>query len=387
MNREQSQPMDTNPNNPQGPQPQNPENSGPIQPGQQPAPTGWERPQQPPQQSNPQQPAPQRLGTPPDPAQQTGRHSQPEPGTDATVPLPTSPQQTTPMNAATPPPAQRGPVGPGPGPVGPGPGGPGGPTGPGGPAGPVNVGPSQPPAQRSQKSKSKIIGLSAAGLVAVLVILLVGSELYFRNSVQSCLGENIKNGTKANDVSVSLSKKPMILQATGKLPSIDIQATGLNATEGLNAHILLKGVEPSGDNRVDDATIQGTFTADGIKNKVSQTGVLSNPTVNLNTSANQIEITGTAIIVPITINLKPTLQDNKVVLTASKASVMGVGVPDDLAQQLITAIADIPTPQGLTASDLKMTDQGVSVTYTGKNVLPKDIESSGDTGAVSCSVI
>ncbi|WP_041944496.1 LmeA family phospholipid-binding protein [Tsukamurella paurometabola] len=362
--------MDTNPNDPQRPEPQIPDNSGPFQPGQQPAPGGWERPQQPPRQ--PQQPGPERIGGPQ--PEQPGRHAQPQPGSDQTVPLPASPQQvppqqTVPMSAATPP------------------AGPGGPGGPGNP-GPMNVGPSQPPAQRSEKSKSKIIGLTAAGLVAALVIILVGSELYFRNSVSSCLEDNVKNGTKANNVSVSFSKTPMVLQQlSGKIPSINIDAQGLNATDGLNANILLKGVDPGGDNRVDEAVIQGTFTADGIKNKVSQTGVLTNPTVNLNTSASQIEITGTALIVPITVNLKPTLKDNKVVLTASKASILGVGVPDDLAQQLISAIADIPTPQGLTASDLKMTDQGVSVTYTGKNVLPKDIESSGDMGSVSCSVI
>ena len=81
------------------------------------------------------------------------------------------------------------------------------------------------------------------------------------------------------------------------------------------------------------------------------------------------------------------IKDNKVVLTASKASVFGIGVPDDLAQQLITAVADIPTPKGLTASDLKMTDEGISLRYSGQNVLPKDIESGSDVGATSCSVV
>ncbi|GAB3129766.1 hypothetical protein GCM10027289_13000 [Tsukamurella serpentis] len=257
------------------------------------------------------------------------------------------------------------------------------------PQNPAPRGPNPAPAAKPQakKSRGKLIGLVAVGLVALLVILAVGSELYIRNRVQGCLADNIKNGTQANDVQVSFEKTPMLLQATGKIPSIDIRANGLNGTEGLSARILLKGVEPSGENRVDDATIVGEFTADGIKNKITQVKVISDPKVNLNAAENKIEISGTAVIFPVTVNLTPSIKDNKVVLTASKASVFGIGVPDDLAQQLITAVADIPTPKGLTASDLKMTDQGISMRYSGQNVLPNDIESGNDVGATNCSLL
>lgn len=260
---------------------------------------------------------------------------------------------------------------------------------------PGQPGPAGQPPQQAEQAKGpkqkmprgKLIGLVGAGLVAVLVILLVGSELYIRNHVQNCLSDSIKNGTKADEVQVSFEKTPMLLQATGKIPSIDIQVNGLNGTPGLDARILLKGVEPSGDNRVDDATIVGTLSADGIKNQVTASQVITDPKVTLNSAANQIEISGTAVIFPVTVNLKPTIKDNKVELTASKASVFGIGVPDDLAQQLITAVADIPTPKGLTASDLKMTDEGISLRYSGQGVLPDDIESGGDVGATNCSVL
>ncbi|MET9325504.1 LmeA family phospholipid-binding protein [Tsukamurella sp. NPDC003166] len=254
---------------------------------------------------------------------------------------------------------------------------------PGGPSGPVGPGgPGKPP--KAKRSTGKLIGLIAAGVVALVVIAFVGIELYVRNHIEGCLADNIKSGAKANDVSVSFAKTPMLIQnASGKMSSIDITIDGLQGTSGLNVRILLKGVDPSGDNRIDDATILGEFTADGIKNKVAQVPLLSDPKVTLNPSANRIEIT-TGLI---TINLTPSIKDNKVVLTASKASILGFGVPDELAQQAITAIADIPTPNGLTASDLKMTDQAVSLRYSGQNVLPKDIESGNDVGATNCSVL
>ncbi|KXO98607.1 LmeA family phospholipid-binding protein [Tsukamurella pseudospumae] len=305
-----------------------------------------------PQNPGPQHPAPQNVG-PQDgltrpiesAARPSGAHARPEPGQQPPVP----PAQIPPS----------------------------GPSGQGGPGGP-----GKPP--KAKRSTGKLIGLIAAGLVALVVIAFVGIELYVRNHIEGCLADNIKGGAKANDVSVSFAKTPMLIQnASGKMSSIDINIDGMQGTSGLNVHILLKGVDPSGDNKIDDATILGEFTADGIKNKVSQVPLLSDPKVTLNPSANQIEIT-TGLI---TINLTPSIKDNKVVLTASKASIFGFGVPDDLAQQVITAIADIPTPNGLTASDLKMTDQAVSVRYSGQNVLPKDIESGNDVGATNCSVL
>ncbi|MGC5024789.1 LmeA family phospholipid-binding protein [Tsukamurella sp. DT100] len=348
--------MDTNPNAPQNPGPpngpQDPNLTRPMAPADRQQQAPQQQPQQPPAQQPqaPQGPGPQDGLTRPieSAARPSGAHARQEPGQQPPVP-PVPPTQIPP----------------------------GGPSGQGGPAKPAK-----------QRSTGKLIGLAAAGLVAVLVIVLVGSELYIRNHVQNCLADNIKKGTSANDVKVSFEKTPMLIQnASGKIPSIDIQVDGMQGTAGLNAHLLLKGVEPSGDNKIDDATILGTFTADGIKNKVVSSQVISDPKVTLNTAANQIEISGTAVILPVTVNLKPTIKDNKVVLTASKASVFGIGVPDDLAQQLITAVADIPTPKGLTASDLKMTDEGISLRYSGQNVLPKDIESGSDVGATNCSVV
>ena len=86
-------------------------------------------------------------------------------------------------------------------------------------------------------------------------------------------------------------------------------------------------------------------------------------------------------------NVEKLIKDNKVVVTPSKTSIFGIGVPDDLVTEIVGAVADIPTPNGLTASDLKMTDEGISLRYSGQNVLPKDIESGSDVGATSCSVV
>lgn len=249
------------------------------------------------------------------------------------------------------------------------------------------VPPSTPARSGPKRFTGKLIGLIAAGVVALLVIVLVGSELYFRNHYESCIADNVKSGTKANDVQVSFEKTPMLVQNfSGKIPSINIQIDGYNGVTGMSAHALLKGVEPSGDNKADDADIVGTLTTDGIKDQVLKVPGLSDPTVTLNPSANTIQITGTVVILPVTLNLTPTIKDNKVVVTPSKTSVFGIGIPDDLVMQVVAAVADVPTPVGMTTKDLKMTDQGITLRYVGQNVPLNDLGASTGAGATNCSV-
>ncbi|GAA1081204.1 LmeA family phospholipid-binding protein [Tsukamurella spumae] len=316
-----------------------------------------------PQTPGPQQPAPQNVG-PQDgltrpiesAARPSGAHARPEPGQQPPVP----PAQIPPV-----PPAQIPP---------------GGPSGRGGPA--------EPAKPAKQRSTGKLIGLVAAGIVALLVIVLVGSELYIRNHYQSCIADNIKTGTKANDVKVSFEKTPMLIQnARGKIPSVDIQIDGFNGVSGMSAHAVLKGVTPSGDNKADDAVIVGSLTLDGIKNQVLSVPGLSDPTVTLKPSENKIEVTGTAVILPVTVNLSPSIKDNKVEVTASKTTIFGVGIPDELVKQLVAAVADLPTPKGMTVQNLKMTDSGITLEYVGQNVPLNDLGTGAESGMKDCSIL
>ncbi|WP_165824522.1 DUF2993 domain-containing protein, partial [Tsukamurella pulmonis] len=220
------------------------------------------------------------------------------------------------------------------------------------------------------------------------VIIGVGSELYIRNHYETCIADNIKSSAKASDVKVSFEKTPMLIQnASGKIPSIDIQIEGMNGVSGMSAHALLKGVEPSGDNKADDARIAGKLTAEGIKAQVLQVPGLSDPTVTLKPGENKIEITGTAVILPVTVNLTPSIKDNKVVVTPSKTSIFGIGVPDDLVTEIVGAVADIPTPKGTTVQNLKMTDDGITLEYVGQNVPLNDLGTEAASGATNCSLV
>ncbi len=252
----------------------------------------------------------------------------------------------------------------------------------GGPAGRAR------PSRPKKTSTGRIIGLAAAGLVAVVVILLVGSELWFRHSVSSCLSTNIKQAT-GGDASVSLSKEPTLIQYfSGTAPSLDINVDNLNNTPGLSARLHLTDVKVSGDNRIGSATIQGSMTADGILARVKSVPLIGDPKVVLDSQAGTIDITGTMLFAPLELTLKPELTDNKLQLAASKVQVMGFGVPDDLAQQVIDAVSgQLPTPKGLTASNLAVTSQAVSVTYSGTNVIPADLSTGNNAVSGNCSFL
>ncbi|MDF0528316.1 DUF2993 domain-containing protein [Tsukamurella sp. 8F] len=239
-----------------------------------------------------------------------------------------------------------------------------------------------------KRSTGRIVGLSAVGLVALLVIVLVGSELWFRHSSTSCIADMVKKGTGA-DAKVSLSKKPVLLQyASGTAPSIDIDIPdNLNNTPGLSAKLHLTDVQVKGDNKIGSATVVGSMSSDGILSRVKSVPLVGDPKVKLDKGAGTIDITGTMLFAPLEINLKPELKGGKLQLTAGKVNVMGFGVPDDLAQQLIDAVdGGLPTPKGLKADDVDVTDQNVSVTYSGQNVTPADLASGSNDLGGGCSV-
>ncbi|MFC7754611.1 LmeA family phospholipid-binding protein [Tsukamurella soli] len=225
--------------------------------------------------------------------------------------------------------------------------------------------------------------------MAVLVIVLVGSELWFRHSSTSCISKMVKNATGA-DASVSLSKEPVLIQYfSGTAPSIDIDIKDdLNNTPGLSARLHLTNVEVNSPNTIGSATVQGSMSADGILSRVKSVPLIGDPKVQLDSAAGDIDITGTMLFAPLELQLKPEMVDNKLQLTASKVSMMGFGVPDNLAQQVIDAVSgQLPTPKGLTLNSVQVTDNAVNVVYSGHNVTPADIASGGTGNSVgNCSV-
>ena len=96
-----------------------------------------------------------------------------------------------------------------------------------------------------RRRTAKIIGITAAALVLVLVIGAVASELILRKRVTDCLEQQFSSLTGV-PTSVSLSKKPMLLQATGsEIPWVQVDTA--NDSGATRLHIRADRIDADGD--------------------------------------------------------------------------------------------------------------------------------------------
>ena len=96
-----------------------------------------------------------------------------------------------------------------------------------------------------RRRTAKIIGITAAALVLVLVIGAVASELILRKRVTDCLEQQFSSLTGV-PTTVSLSKKPMLLQATGsEIPWVQVDTA--NDSGATRLHIRADRIDAESD--------------------------------------------------------------------------------------------------------------------------------------------
>ncbi|WLP89342.1 LmeA family phospholipid-binding protein [Gordonia sp. NB41Y] len=285
--------------------------------------------------------------------------------------------------------------------------------------------PTQPPADGVVTSapgrggKGKFIALGAVGVVLLVVIALVGSELFFRSRITNCLQDQLGEIT-GQPVSVSLSKKPVLVQVISKnLPYVQIDTDDSGGSSAIRLHVRADGVTQSGDavkidsvkgtgfvsfQRIVDLSKDGQFGLGGQGS--GQTGGTTGGTGGENFLANTqitslvgnpadgtIKVDAAAqlgfIPIPVSLTLKPVLDQGKVTFTAVEASAFIFGIPADYAQQFVDGFGDTlfgELTDDITVQDLKVTEQGVDFSVTGSNLDLSQMQTAGGQQTSSCSL-
>ena len=240
----------------------------------------------------------------------------------------------------------------------------------------------------SRRNRGKILAWTAAVLGLVVVIGLVGSELYFRNKAQNCMEQAFGDLT-GSPTSVALSKKPVLLQAmSNEFPYVQVD-TKNEAGTGMKLHARAEGITRSGDDtsirtldgtgfvpfdRVTELGEQaqsqnqnqsgGGLIDAGKITKVS--GNAADGTVSIDAS-----VTALFVSIPVSTVIKPVVENGKPKFEVQKASAFVFGVPADFAQQIVDQVST--TMFGtffdeVTIDNLKVTDSGVDFTVSGSDV-------------------
>ena len=238
----------------------------------------------------------------------------------------------------------------------------------------------------SRRNRGKILAWTAAALVLVLVIGLVGSELYFRNKAQNCMEQAFGDLT-GSPTSVALSKKPVLLQAmSNEFPYVQVDTKNESGT-GMTLHARAEGITRSGD----DTTIRtldgtGFVPFDRVTELGEQAqnqgqsggglidaGKITKVSGNADDGTVSIDASVTALFVsiPVSTVIKPVVENGKPKFEVQKASAFVFGVPSDFAQQIVDEVST--TMFGtffdeVTIDNLKVTDSGVDFTVSGSDV-------------------
>ncbi|MGW0038320.1 hypothetical protein [Gordonia sp. NPDC003376] len=270
--------------------------------------------------------------------------------------------------------------------------------------------------------KGKFIALGAVGVVLLVVIALVGSELFFRSRVTNCLEDQLGEIT-GQPVSVSLSKKPVLLQVISKnLPYVQIDTDDSGGSSAIRLHVRADGVSQSGDavtidsvqgtgfvsfQRVVDLSKNGQFglggqgsgqtggTTGGTGGTGGQNFLATTQITSLvgNPADGTIKVDAAAqlgfIPIPVSLTVKPVLEQGKVKFTAVEASAFIFGIPADYAQQFVDGFGDTlfgDLTDDITVQDLKVTEQGVDFSVTGSNLDLSQMQTAGGQQTSTCSL-
>lgn len=218
-------------------------------------------------------------------------------------------------------------------------------------------------------------------MIAVLAVLLivavagVGAEAYVRHRVTSCLVSSVSTAM-GGSVDIGLGNRPLLLALVDKqVPSLTVDAD--NAAFGtpdgpqltdLRVRSRFNGVHLPGSDGRDGYLDSSAATVDWPVSSISAT-VRSQPVGAL---ISQVSIDGGALQVQFlagvgNITLRPVVRSGQIAIETVDARVLGLGIPANLVQQLVTLLSrNLSTfPLGLTPTTVQVTDSGVHVTLAG----------------------
>lgn len=263
-----------------------------------------------------------------------------------------------------------------------------------GPPTPASVPVKSSPSKK--RPRGRTIGLIAAAVVLVLVIVGVGSELYVRHKVTNCLQTSFENLTGAN-TDVSVSRSPMLFSIMGgEVPWVQVDTTDGGDTT-MRLHARAEGISTDGGT-VKSLGGNGYLPYARIKSLSSSTGSGQPPIegITADKSAGTIKIATTVnftiIPVPVTVTLKPVLKDGAVTFEVKDATALMFGIGTDFAQPIVDQVTSSmfgPLFKQIQVTKLDVGDKGIDFAFSGKDVnLKSAAESTGTTGTTnsSCSM-
>ncbi|MGV9670156.1 LmeA family phospholipid-binding protein [Gordonia sp. NPDC003504] len=263
--------------------------------------------------------------------------------------------------------------------------------------------------------KGKFIALGAVGVILVVVIALVGTELFLRSRVTDCLESQFGSLT-GQSTSVSLSKKPILLQKfSNDFPYVQVD-TADDGSTGIRLHARADGLSQDGDalkisslsgtgyvpfQRVIDLSAQQSSSSggggngtggSGDQNALLPSGAEVTSVVG-NSTDGTVKVDATVQVaifpVPVSLTIKPVVDQGQVHFQVEQANAFVFGIPADFAQQFVDGFGDSlfgDFTKEIQVQSLKVTDQGVDFAVSGTDVDLTGATTSSGNQSEGCSL-
>lgn len=230
----------------------------------------------------------------------------------------------------------------------------------------------------------KVVALVVA---AVLIAVVVGGEMYARHVVRDCLTQQFRQQLSTK-VDIGLGIKPVLIEMVDhSIPSFTIDSSDarFGPAQGMKVHAVAHNIHLEDGNKragtIGSSDADVVWSSDGIAKTLQEqslnliSGVRSNPA---NGTLEFDALNGIGKL-----EVKPSINGNRVQVDTKDAEVLGFGLPTDLVDGVVKVISDGLQiyPIGMTPKTLQVTDSGIHLTLAGGSFdLPK-----GTTGSCTTS--
>ncbi len=233
--------------------------------------------------------------------------------------------------------------------------------------------------------------LVAAVVVIALVAALIGGEVYARNRVSQCLATQFQNDL-GSKVDVDLGLQPVLLSlVTRSFSSVDIASddSRFGPAQDMQVRATVNDVDletsDTSGGTIGSSTAEVTWSTDGILATLQQQGVgavVSGVTADPGAGTLRFDIVGGLAA----LTVEPAVSGDTIDVRTTDASILGIGIPTDLADSVVGILSESLTtfPLGMTPQTLTVTDTGIELSLSGGEYRIPPAQADSGEQALSC---
>lgn len=231
----------------------------------------------------------------------------------------------------------------------------------------------------TQRKRSPIVTIAVI-VVAALVAVLVGAEVYVRNRATTCLAQSFESEL-GTGVDVDLSWKPVLWQLLDRqVPSVTLSTddTAFGPAQEMQVRAEVRDVDLR-----DEAEGAGIIGSSNAEIDWPTSGILATvqgqPAGSLVTDVTADESAGTLTFTVggqglAEFTARPVVNNGVVAVETTDATILGIGLPTALVDGVVQILASglQQYPLGMQATEVRVTDAGVELELEGgRFVMPE----------------